>query len=377
MIVDGKDSAIQVDTKSKKRIPAIDIAKGLGIMLVVAGHMSEKSDFHTFIYAFHMPLFFILSGFVLKDSMGPVIKIGVKSKLLIEYFLWSAAYILYDFITKMLISGEYTLISIAGEIYMTIILYGMKTLWFLPAIIETKCYAILLLRRVKSKRLILMISILLFFAMSAIAPYINLLDVDKITYKIPRYFLISLFRPFSMLCFMLIGFYAGKPMIAILDKWMKKCWISLLPGSLLFFALTAFLSMLSSRVVDVHFIMLGNPFIFFFSAITGSLGTIILSWFLSGFSVAVKTVGLMGIYSVFIMATHVDLGIIGLSQTVIGFLFASFVSNQLIRAVAFLIAWMLAMAIEWILCRFVANRVDAVVRAVHKKYLSILTKCNV
>lgn len=47
-----------------KRIEWIDIAKGLGIILVVLGHCkSESSCIHQFIYMFHMPLFFILSGF--------------------------------------------------------------------------------------------------------------------------------------------------------------------------------------------------------------------------------------------------------------------------------------------------------------------------
>ena len=50
----------------KKRIDWIDIAKGIGMMLVIAGH-TISLRYSTPIYAFHMPLFFFLSGLVFKD----------------------------------------------------------------------------------------------------------------------------------------------------------------------------------------------------------------------------------------------------------------------------------------------------------------------
>lgn len=61
-----------------KRIDWIDIAKGIGILLVIIGHsfrdeMIEESVIcsfiYNFIYKFHMPLFFTLSGFLLGKSL--------------------------------------------------------------------------------------------------------------------------------------------------------------------------------------------------------------------------------------------------------------------------------------------------------------------
>lgn len=50
----------------KHRLPHIDIAKGLGIVLVVLGHnriLTERLPaLHMVVYLFHMPLFFFLSG---------------------------------------------------------------------------------------------------------------------------------------------------------------------------------------------------------------------------------------------------------------------------------------------------------------------------
>ena len=46
-----------------KRLTYIDTAKGIGILLVILGHTYNISTaLHTFIYSFHMPLFFIISG---------------------------------------------------------------------------------------------------------------------------------------------------------------------------------------------------------------------------------------------------------------------------------------------------------------------------
>lgn len=49
---------------STKRNPVFDIAKGIGIILVVLGHACFK--YSTFIYMFHMPLFLIISGYFFK-----------------------------------------------------------------------------------------------------------------------------------------------------------------------------------------------------------------------------------------------------------------------------------------------------------------------
>ena len=46
------------------RLQHIDIAKGIAICLMVYGHTNSYGM--SFIYSFHMPLFFILSGYLTK-----------------------------------------------------------------------------------------------------------------------------------------------------------------------------------------------------------------------------------------------------------------------------------------------------------------------
>ena len=70
--------------ESKKRILEIDIAKGLAIILAVIGHAfpdamkgfwiagkdSIAASTESFIYSFHMPLFFMCSGFLLYTKLS-------------------------------------------------------------------------------------------------------------------------------------------------------------------------------------------------------------------------------------------------------------------------------------------------------------------
>lgn len=66
----------------KQRDRFTDIAKGIGISLVVAGHSGVPNEVHDWIYSFHMPLFFICSGFYMKrlETIGQVLSF-VKRRL--------------------------------------------------------------------------------------------------------------------------------------------------------------------------------------------------------------------------------------------------------------------------------------------------------
>lgn len=73
------------------RIPYIDFVKGVAIFLMVLCHAGLQNSFTQWIYSFHMPLFFIVSGFLVGNSYKPIISyIRRKSKqLLIPYFLFA------------------------------------------------------------------------------------------------------------------------------------------------------------------------------------------------------------------------------------------------------------------------------------------------
>ena len=52
--------------KIKNRIHWIDVLKGIGIFLVIMGHTFKDNPVYYWVYSFHMPLFFLISGFLIE-----------------------------------------------------------------------------------------------------------------------------------------------------------------------------------------------------------------------------------------------------------------------------------------------------------------------
>lgn len=71
--------------KQSTRIEWVDISKGIGIILVVAGHVFQEQS--RYIYWFHIPLFFFLSGYLYNPQIDfrSYLKKKVRS-LLVPYF---------------------------------------------------------------------------------------------------------------------------------------------------------------------------------------------------------------------------------------------------------------------------------------------------
>ncbi|EPR37232.1 acyltransferase 3 [Desulfovibrio sp. X2] len=68
-----------------QRDTAIDCARGIGILLVVAGHARGPWPLEKAIYSFHMPLFFLVSGFLAKRTgLGGLVRAKAKT-LLVPY----------------------------------------------------------------------------------------------------------------------------------------------------------------------------------------------------------------------------------------------------------------------------------------------------
>ncbi|MEZ9921131.1 acyltransferase family protein [Vibrio breoganii] len=59
----------------------ISKAKGIGIILVIFGHMNIPHSLAIVIYSFHMPLFFYLSGLVFNNRKYNCLKFTIKRKV--------------------------------------------------------------------------------------------------------------------------------------------------------------------------------------------------------------------------------------------------------------------------------------------------------
>lgn len=131
------------------RLFCFDIAKGIGIFLVIIGHVVLSSQ--RYIYSFHMPLFFLISGYFLscKDSLPNYVYKRTK-QLMLPYLLTAAAgtaaMLLYGCMSDCGLScgqilEERTLANLYGlGWYYTVPFIGKHvqmagTLWFLPALL--------------------------------------------------------------------------------------------------------------------------------------------------------------------------------------------------------------------------------------------------
>jgi acyltransferase len=128
------------------RYPWVDFLKTLGIVLVVAGHTHLPSEQHRWIYSFHMPLFFLISGFLLSPgafsvSLREFVSKRIR-KLLALYFgfgILAMIYYCYAFRdTKSLgMSLQERIVSLlyaSGSTNQSADLYPV-VLWYFPGLI--------------------------------------------------------------------------------------------------------------------------------------------------------------------------------------------------------------------------------------------------
>lgn len=109
----------------KQRLDYVDIAKFMGISLVIFGHMKMPDYVLQWIYAFHMPLFFVLSGYTYRVQ-----------KLNKEFFVKKIKTIYVPFLLFALIFCQGEMSNWAYIVYgsrNTLSMAGTYTvLWFLP-----------------------------------------------------------------------------------------------------------------------------------------------------------------------------------------------------------------------------------------------------
>lgn len=114
----------------KNRVNFVDYLKGLGIILVVLGHVNSSNEqVKSIIYSFHMPLFFFISGlFLYKVKIKSVLEYMqfIRKKLnvlLIPYIIWGLLYSGLSIRNVLLISyGSYHSIGVSNS---------LSSLWFL------------------------------------------------------------------------------------------------------------------------------------------------------------------------------------------------------------------------------------------------------
>jgi len=138
-----------------RRIPWIDICKGIGIILVVIGHSSIPETLRKYIFSFHMPLFFFISGFLFNRTKYHTLGSFVLNKIrtiLLPYIYFSIAIVIFYYLMNR--------ITIAQGLKSILLGYGGYegiALWFLISLFITELYFLIISNYISDKYLTIII----------------------------------------------------------------------------------------------------------------------------------------------------------------------------------------------------------------------------
>lgn len=140
-----------------KRIEYIDIARGIGILLVVMGHndFAVVSPFgYKLIYSFHMPLFFFLSGYFLNITSGFWSFFRKRFNSLLKPYFFTIFLIYFVSISFGKMGFQTAITRITKALYGAGYYLDWVQLWFLPHLFVVSLYAFLfyaILSKVESR----------------------------------------------------------------------------------------------------------------------------------------------------------------------------------------------------------------------------------
>jgi len=130
----------------KKRIAYIDIARGLGILLVVAGHndLALVSPYlHRWIYSFHMPLFFFLSGYFFKSGVPLGVLLKKRFNGLLKPYIFTILLIYGVSVSFGKMGFATALRRMVKSVYASGYYLDWVQLWFIPHLFLLSFYALL------------------------------------------------------------------------------------------------------------------------------------------------------------------------------------------------------------------------------------------
>lgn len=290
----------------RKRLDYLDMAKGIGILLVVIGHLQGKDIFAlspyilpvcTWIFSFHMPLFFIISGMLIhhKKDLEKDLKVLVKKRvrgIMIPYFCFSACYIsvvLYALIIeRSIVPG-----TLFVNLWYVLSTYGMSVLWFLPTLFFGE---LLFLAVSKNRSIKISVAVLLLLTVLA---SLGAWRLQQFTYDTPllerlHEFAIVLLRPILAATFIAIGYYAF-----YLFREHNKIQIKeLLLALILLLIGICFVD--QNGGVDFRSLVQKNLFFYYLCAVCGSFGIILLCKNCK----PIRILKYYGVNSLIIMAVH-------------------------------------------------------------------------
>lgn len=151
----------------RQRVDWVDFLKLIGISAVILGHINFPLN--GFIYTWHMPLFFMISGFFIKfDTLFKDFVVKNFKRLMIPYFIFSIIGLFMEIIKRYLLHRE--ALDYAHElkgIFLDMDFAGLCdtyafVLWFLPALFFARVFLYLIKNKIPSLLLQSLLVVLLF-----------------------------------------------------------------------------------------------------------------------------------------------------------------------------------------------------------------------
>lgn len=170
---DFMEKNIKYNKSIKQRYDWVDVLKFLGIFSIYLGHCGNSAGkLYPFVFIYHVPLFFFVSGFFAKKDENKAIKeyIVKKSKHLLIPYAFFALISSISFSIANNLGAKETLnmiIKYFGGVRNTL---DAASLWFIPCIFIVSLMYFLLTKAFKNKSIVLIVSITLFTITQTILP---------------------------------------------------------------------------------------------------------------------------------------------------------------------------------------------------------------
>ena len=147
-----------------ERVVWIDVARGIGILLVMLGHLIPISYFKVWIYSFHIPLFFFISGLVFRyDAKVSFHDFIVKKAkgLLVPYISFAIILLITDQLYQILHIAKPS--PVWWQVLMVIFQFRYWTIWFLVCLFVVNILAFVIIRYCNNNKYLISGLLSLFF----------------------------------------------------------------------------------------------------------------------------------------------------------------------------------------------------------------------
>ena len=266
--------------KTYKRINYLDYIKGFTILLVVLGHIySADNPIKIWIYSFHMPLFFIVSGFLSTNKRLDIIT-TIKKKfksIVIPYILFGIVFLIFRAKLNMGVQ-----LNLESFIFSLLTSSSLGALWFLPALFIIEIIFALLNKSKLNDIFKILITIILFLiGLKGNVYYSNL-------------YLIVIYRSLVGFGFFMLGNYTF--------KYVKKLEVSYI---IVFFMFILSINIaLKNGCVDLWGLIFNNKKLYIIGSVIGSLSIVLLFKKLGDKFDNIKILSYFGFNSLIVMSTH-------------------------------------------------------------------------